>query len=276
MTSYTLYIDESGEEGVNKIRTPNAPGASPWLCFGAFLINDSDYDTLNSLIHELEQDLNISSGLHFKNLRHKQRVYACTKLAHINATFFGTLSNKLSTTSGVYIEQIEQDAWKYYNKNAQYLLELVGHYFYKNHIGINDHKIIFENKRGVRYESLKNLLRKISENPIRQQLKNIQYINPSKITTKGKSEENLLKIADFIASSLFQCCENNNFGITETRYLHEMRNKFFCAPNGKIIEYGIKAINCPSDLHIKNEDRLFLSHLKAETSSPRCAVTSQR
>lgn len=262
--SYTLYIDESGEEGVSKIRTAKTSGASPWLSFGACLIKDSDYETIKSTIHEIEKELNIPSGLHLKSLSHKQKVYACKQLSKIEAVFFATASNKTSAKRGSYLEYIEEESWKYYNKNVQYLLERVGKYFEENNIGINDHKIVFEKKRGVRYEEMKNLMRKIAANPIRSELENIKHINAGTIIAKDKSEEDLLKIADAVAHSIFQCCENNNFGITETRYLYEMRNRFACCPEGKILEHGIKAINYLPDLRIHADDNAFLHNLSVD------------
>ncbi len=260
--TYTLYIDESGEEGITRIRSANTSGASPWLSFGACLINDNNYENIEATIQELEREFGITAGLHFRNLPHKQKVYACKKLSEIDAVFFGTISNKTSARRGDYLEYIEEESWKYYNKNVQYLFELVGKYFRENNIGTDEHTIIFENKRGVRYNEMKNLMRAINRRPIRKSLEEIQPININSITSKEKHEENLLKVADAVAHSIFQCCENNNFGITETRYLYEMRNRFPSCRERKVLNNGIKAINYVADLRISMEDNAFLCNLK--------------
>ena len=261
--SYTLYIDESGEEGLTNIRTETTPGASPWLVFGAALIKDDDYDEAIEKIQFIEESINLRA-LHFSNIRqHKKKVFSFKEIAKLDAVFFGTASNKQSASQTNYTPYIESESWKYYNKNVQYLLELVGNYFQENNIGIDDHRIFFEKKRGVRYDSMKNFFRTIARNPHRNHMRSFQILNINSITAKEKNEDNAFKIADGVAHAIFQCCENNDFGIRETRYLNEIKNNFHSGENNEILDYGLKAINTVRDLNLCVESHRFLTSLNS-------------
>ena len=49
--NYTLYIDESGEAGINKVRSDLSPGASPYMTLGGCLVANSDAEKIrNKLI----------------------------------------------------------------------------------------------------------------------------------------------------------------------------------------------------------------------------------
>lgn len=45
--SFTVYIDQSGDCGIDKVRTNDKDGATPYLTLGAVLIKDSEIEALN-------------------------------------------------------------------------------------------------------------------------------------------------------------------------------------------------------------------------------------
>ncbi len=260
---YTLFVDESGEEGFQKIRTSSEKGSSPWFSLGAFLMKDTDREIVLNCIDECKAVVK-KKELHATDLQHKQKVFVCQRFSKLPITFFGLLSNKSSLERGNYRSRIEGETWKYYNKNAGYLLEKVGRFLDENNITKSEHKIIFEEKRSVHYGSMKNFLKACWLEPHYKEAEFLQYINIPSITAVPKKEEPLFVVADFIAHSLFQCCEDADNSVTETRYLNELRSNFYSDDNGEIFDFGIKAVNKISDLQLQQQDQSFILNLNAK------------
>ncbi len=253
---YTIYIDESGEEGFERVRTAETSGSSPWFTLGAYIIKDSDKDLAEETLKRC-RDYISRPDIHMKNMDHKQKVYVCKQIAQLPITLFGSISNK--NTLKEYKDLIDGQPWKYYNKNVKYLLEKVGKYLGEK--SIDEHEIIFEEKRSVRYDKIKNYIGVIKRTPLTPIAKNLRHIDQYSIEAKPKAEDTLLEIADVVAHALFQCCENDKYTITENRYLRELKGLFYCCPEGKVLHYGIKPINSVMDLELYDEDVQFLKDL---------------
>ncbi|PCJ99468.1 MAG: hypothetical protein COA45_05380 [Zetaproteobacteria bacterium] len=264
--TYTIYIDESGDDGIRKIRqADDTRGATPWFTLGAFMIKDSDYTQIADTITSCELEINKKS-LHFKSLSHRQRIYVCTQFCALPIICFGTICNKETLTKKDYGARIQgkNDSKLFYNKNAHYLLEKVGKFLNQYNIPLESHKIIFEHKDGVEYGWMKKYIRQISLNPHEGDARFLKNINIASITSKKKGEEPLLKISDTIASSLFQCCENKVLGVRETSYLEKLRHKFPADTNGRILDYGIKPINNINDLNLSETEYNFFLSLRSD------------
>ena len=124
--------------------------------------------------------------------------------------------------------------------------------------------MIFEHKEGVEYGWMKKYIRNIALEPHEGDSHFLKSINPESISAKTKNEEPLLKISDAVASSIFQCCENKVLGIRETGYLERIRDKFPADTNGRILDYGIKAINNIHDLNLSPKEQEFFLSLKSQ------------
>src|SRR3712207_6275478 len=72
--SFTVYIDESGDEGF--VFQPNERGSSRWLVLSAVVLRKRNDLEAVRLMREVRQRLGKDSkkALHFRELRHEQRV----------------------------------------------------------------------------------------------------------------------------------------------------------------------------------------------------------
>lgn len=93
---YVLFIDEAGDDGLNRVRPIDVDGASEWLIIGAILIRKSKEDQLGEWLKSIKEDINStqSSNLHYKNLSPKKRLRACELLSKKDCVFFSVSSNK--------------------------------------------------------------------------------------------------------------------------------------------------------------------------------------
>jgi hypothetical protein len=145
-------------------------------------------------------------------------------------------------------------------------LERVGLFLKKNDIAASDLRIFFE-EANFNYSALMTLINRCQENPINEQTKLLQRIDHLSIRTSPKGEKPSMQIADLVAHALFKSVDKSraNFHIPETRYLNELRSRFFNCPNtAKIINFGIKPVHQLSELKLDPDVNLFFKNFKAK------------
>ena len=200
--------------------------------------------------------------LHCKNLTHFQKLHFCQNYAKMPVVSFGAIS--LKETLKWYKTLIKEDGKKYYNKCAQLLLECVGEYLRDNSISAQNVEIVFE-KGNFAYEKMRNLIRKCQRTPLRERTKLLNHIDANNIDAISKSEESLLQLPDLVAHCLYKCIDRSNacFGITEPRYLLEIKETFYnCKVSGDIIGKGVKPIYSLSDLKLDEDIFVVLEAFK--------------
>lgn len=248
---YTLFVDESGEAGIENVRSENSGGATPYMTMGGALIPNDQHEIIREQLNQLRKSFNKSS-LHCKNLNHFQKVHFAKTVAQMPIISFGVMS--LKATLGAYEDKIEADSKKYYNKCAQYLLECVGDHSKKNEIYRQHLDVVFE-KGNFNYTGLRNLIRKCQDRPMNARVKLLQKIDADKISAVPKADETLLQIADLVAHALFKCVDKPHscFEITEPRYLQEIKSTFYSDPeSGSVFGIGIKPVHRISQLNLDN------------------------
>lgn len=260
---YTLFIDESGEAGIERIRSSSSGGASPYMTLGACLIPNDRLDFYRALVGNVRADIG-KPTLHCSKLRHYEIVHFARSVVKDKIRMFGVISKK--STLGTYRSDIEGDSSKYYNKCSQYLLERVGWFLESREINAENVDIIFE-EANIDYEKMKNLLRACQRNPRWKNTEKIKNISVDKITTKKKTEECLLEIADLVAHSIYKCVDKyeKNFGIPELRYVRELSGRFFGHPETKIVVgAGLYCVHSIENIELDADVKEIVAGLKAD------------
>ncbi|SHI45528.1 Protein of unknown function [Ruegeria lacuscaerulensis ITI-1157] len=266
---FTLLIDESGDQGLDRVMTHEKPfGASSYLTMGAVLVPTSYMDDYRNRVFEMRKSLDVST-LHCTDMSHAQVSYFAREVSKLRVLSFGVISKK--STLGSYKAMIagEDQAQDFYNKCAQYLFELVGHYIGLQRWTASEVAIVFEKKRGHDYARLYRYLKKIGEKPIDPRAAKLLNLFPNVIDAKTKEDEPLLAVADCIAYSLHRafCSENNKLKLTEQRYLRELKPKFSkCERTGQIANHGIKFIKGPIAMGLKGSDLKFAQKFYEKSS----------
>lgn len=260
---YTLFIDESGEAGIKKVRKGEQPGASPYMTMGAVLIPTTQMDQFSESLSTLKESIG-KPTLHCSSLKHYELLHFAKTLSKENIRIFGVVSKK--ETLGEYKAAIEDNPKKYYNKCAQYLLERVGWFLKTRSIQPHQLDIIFE-KANVDYDGLANLIRKCQVTPLREPTKMLRYISADRISSLEKHKHIALCAADLVAHALYRCVDKNNknFGIVEPRYLRELSGRFFGNPNNNnILGAGLYCVHSVRDLDADEEVMELFQNMKSE------------
>src|SRR3981189_2830975 len=98
MNQYVAYIDEAGDEGFGKLATGNAGGQSRWLVIGACIVTRADDLRLPQLRNAICARLGKGTNrtIHFRDLKHNQRIVACQEIAKFPVSICVPLSHKVT------------------------------------------------------------------------------------------------------------------------------------------------------------------------------------
>jgi len=245
MTDYTLFVDETGDTGLDKVREGvDGKGASPILVLGGCLVPESRRAELENLLSDIRETIG-KKDLHCKNLKHLQMAKYSREIGQkAGVLFFSLVSTK--RTMGEYKKQIAgkgQDQ-RYYNKCVSYFLERVGHFMLLKGIDRSQVRIVLEEREGHDYEKLRNYLRTIKKTPYDDRLGYyLAPIDPNRLVAIPKTKDNLLSLSDLAAFSVAAALNPSaaNFGVPEQRYLRELKGKFFKDDASAAIgEFGLK------------------------------------
>ena len=263
MAKYTLYVDESGDAGIKKVRSATEGGATPYFVFGAVLINNDMHDPLCNAVQEIAQ-LFRTDFLHCNRLDHAQKKYFARTISQQPIMLFGLISRK--DTLGNYKEYIKADAFRFHNKCAGYLLECVGEFLASQDIDAGDVDVIFE-KGPFDYDALGNFIRYCQQTPKYPRNKLLRNIEANNINARPKEDGVLFQVADMVAHALFRAVDINAryCNLPEPQYLIELHKRFYHHPETKTLNnYGFKAIGGLFKAQVPQEVRDLLISFRGE------------
>jgi hypothetical protein len=267
---YTVFIDESGEAGIGRVRSETSGGASPYMTLGAALIHGQDRSAIEKSLGDIAGEFG-KKALHCSKLRHYQLVHFARKITRHNMRLFGVISRK--ATLGTYKKSISENSNLYYNKCAQYLLERVGWFMEARGINPENLDIVFE-KANFDYNKMRNFLWACQSNPKHVGTQKLKHIAVSRISVKDKKDEPLLQIGDLVAHALYRCVDKTalNYGITEPRYLRELGPHFFGHPDTNAVAgAGLYCVHSVDHLNVDSDVAEVMNGLVA---TPPYLVTS--
>ena len=263
---FTVYIDESGETGIEKVRDGKKPGASPYFVLGAVVCQPTSEVFARNAITQFRAEIGKTVWKHATELDHSEKAYLSQKLGRLPVRYFALISNKATLHN--YKETIASNPHKFYNKCVKYLLECICGYLSKHVNSSDEIKVVLE-RRNHDYDTMLRYLQTVKENPIYGPSKSLTYLNPFGISTKAKGEDDMLEIADFVAHAVYQCTNRSqsNFGIPEPRYFLEMSSRFAGNKLNKPLGTGVKCIQSLESLGLDPDIKKTLENLRVTPPS---------
>ena len=263
---YSVFIDESGEAGIAKVRQEGSVGASPYFVVGAAVFQPASELNARNVLQDVKSKMRKVSWKHATDLSHTEKVYLGRELGRLPVRYFAVISNK--DTLGEYKNFIETDAQKFYNKCLKYLLEIIFLYLSKDINSTEDVTVVLE-ERNHDYDAMLRYFHKVKENPIYKQSKSLRFFNPFSMIRKKKGEENLLEIADFVSHAVYQLANktDRNFYIPEFRYFQEISSRFAGNERGQILGYGLKCIHSLGQLNLDPDIAALVRSAKCKPPS---------
>lgn len=219
-SSFVAYVDESGDEGFKFL--PDEQGSSRWFVLSALVIrkeNDLQVVQLARQARELLKK-DAKKALHFRNLKHEQRVPLARLIGGASLRTVNVLVHKPSIREP---EVFQQQAYALYRYATRLLVEMV-----------------FSNRSAMSYDDLRAYLHKLKEGEAGSDVRvDWNVVDPQRIRAVNHDQLAGLQLADAVASGVFFAVHRNPYGEVEDRYLRLM-GKTIYRNKGRADGYGLK------------------------------------
>jgi Protein of unknown function (DUF3800) len=239
LKQFTVYIDEAGDEGFGKLAAGPKGGQSRWFVLGACIVaheNDVKLPHFRDAI--LARFPNRKTrDLHFRELKHEQKIVACQEIAKIPVGICVALSHKI-TIPGSKHESIFKQKGYLYNYLVRWVLERVtAACAQKDRNG--KIRIVFSRRGGTDYNVMKDYLAMMRDG--KEVILPVRSINWNVLDIDSIAVENHkrwagLQIADCITSAFYFGVEPNPYGNYEPRYSQILKDR--------LIRSSGVALNC--------------------------------
>ncbi len=248
--SHVAYVDEAGDEGFGKLRNPDQGGQSNWLLLGAAIVRQSDDLSLPAWRNNILNRLNRQTrrDLHFKDLKHDQRVVASQELANNPIFSCVTFSHKI-TLPGTRWAVIFKQPGYLYNYMTRWLLERITTFCASDAAeqGLQccNLKVVFSRRGGTNYQAMRGYMELMRDGrELIRPVRSIDWavLDPANIVVENHSKWAGLQLADVVTSSFFAAVEPNRYGNFELSYADNLRNTVLRHGNGNALNYGITPV----------------------------------
>lgn len=245
--SFTVYIDESGDEGF--VFRPNEQGSSRWLVLSAVVFRKRNDAQAVRLMADLRTRLGKDrlQALHFRHLRHEQRVPIARAIGE--ARYIRTVSVLIHKPSIAEPERFQSEAFRLYRYACRLLLERVSWLCRdKRRPGEGDGtaEITFSNRSAMSYDDLRAYLGVLRQTAEAKDVRvDWSVIQQAQVRAVNHDQLAGLQLADAVASGLFYALNLNPYTEAESRYLDLLAPTFY-RHKGRAMGYGLKF--WPTDL----------------------------
>jgi hypothetical protein len=257
-SSYTAYIDESGDEGF--VFRPNEKGSSRWLVVSAVVFRKSkDHDAVR-VLREVRALLgkDPKRALHFREMKHEHRIPYVRAVAAAPIRTVSVLIHKPSITEP---EKFQSDPFRLYRYATRLLLERVSWLcrdFHKQGEGDGGCELVFSNRSAMSYDDLRAYLTHLKAEPSSNVRIDWSAIDPQKVRAVNHDQLAGLQMADAVASSLFFAVNLSQYGEAEDRYFRMLRPTVYRHAKSGELGYGLKFWPGGPDAHTEGMSHLSI------------------
>lgn len=240
-SSFVAYVDESGDEGFKFLH--HEQGSSRWFVLSALVIrkeNDLQVVQLARQARELLKK-DPKNPLHFRHLRHEQRVPLARLLGAAQVRTVNVLIHKPSIPEP---EVFQQQAYALYRYATRLLVERVSWLCRDNrrtNQGNGKVDMVFSNRSAMSYDDLRGYLCKLRDGAADERDVRVAWdvVEPATIRAVNHDQLAGLQLADAVASGVFYAVHRNPYGETEDRYLRLLAKTIY-RNKGRADGYGLK------------------------------------
>jgi Protein of unknown function (DUF3800) len=268
-SEFIAYIDESGDEGLGKLRVEGPTGQSKWLALGAAVVsleNDRSMPAWRNEVLDLFP-FKRRQDLHFRNLNHDQAVATCHHLATKPIGICVVASNKITLLDSEKLDVFKKPQ-HLYNYLVRFLLERVTTSVVKalkrGNLDKGRLHLVFSRRSNTDYKSMKEYLELMRDGkelfrPVRSVLWDVLDLNDLRVQNHANRAG--LQIADVVTSATTRALEPNIYGYCESRYALSLKQRYI-KHDGKIENCGLTIIPPRNKNPLTEEQKIFLDELE--------------
>jgi hypothetical protein len=277
--SFVVYIDESGDTGLEEVKTPYDPkGATEWLVLSAFLVRVQNDSKMVIWTQDVQAKFTSKrADLHFNKLLDFKKTLVCSALASKAAKGFVVMSNKKN------IEKYKNPrlddgnkAWIYWFL-TRLLLERVTAFCAqlvpKEREGQDKLRIIFSRRGDLTYKDFTDYLWRMYYERGNQVLgyKELEWsvIDFDEIYAHDHGDKAGLQLSDVIAGSFFQAVELNRGAQVECDPSYAKLLRPIIHHNGRrwYLGFGVKPMPMLSEMDLTNPQKQIFKVYGANAKS---------
>jgi Protein of unknown function (DUF3800) len=246
--THIAYVDEAGDEGLGKLSSGTSGGQSRWLLLGAAIVrgaDDPDIPKYRDAIMDRFPNKR-RRDLHFRELKHEQKVVVAQEIAKLPVKTCITLSHK-ATLVGSGSESRFREPGLYYRYMTRWLLERVSTQCARDaqKEGIQGRlRVVFSRRGGTDYNSMTSYMEFMRDGRERiQPARSIDWsvFDPSDIAVENHGVRAGLQLADAVTSAFFVAVEPNLYGNYDTTYADILRGSVLRL-NGNALNTGVSPV----------------------------------
>jgi Protein of unknown function (DUF3800) len=263
---YTAYIDEAGDEGFGKLTLPASGGQSRWLCLGACIVTRENDLRLpgwrDQIIAKFPKKK--TRDLHFRELKHEQKIVVCQEMSKLPIGVCVTLSHKVTLPGSPWEATFKKKGYLY-NYLLRWLLERITEVCRRRGGVGASLNVVFSRRANTDYETMKEyfILTK-EEREFMPQYRRIDWtlIDIENIAVENHSKWAGLQIADCVTSAFFLAVEPNVYGNYEHDYAKLLKDRLIKSSSGNYLDCGISPVpswaKCQADAQQEEFFRFFI------------------
>lgn len=262
---FYLFVDEAGDEGLDRIRPIDPNGASEYFVLCGVLVRASRYQELTQSFNAIKPKIGIAQTdqIHFRDLNEDQRSKVISSLAELKFGLVAIVSNKRNMrryrNQRCEAKSLEFSRGRYrprkynwfYNGLFRYLLERASaeckRWTYRAYGEVRSMRIVFSNRKDMSSAQTGAYLLKLkTERRDRSYFNNKgqidwSVVNAFDMASRRPKDVVGLQIADCAASAIFRALDEAWFGNAEPKYLELLRGKFISTGSSPR-DYGFKLL----------------------------------
>lgn len=262
---FYLFVDEAGDEGLERIRPDDKNGSSEYFVMCGVLVRATKYAELVSSFNKIKLTIGLDSNdqIHFRDLDERQKLTVISALSDLRFGIVAIVSNKRNMLR---YRNLRCEAknfeiargkvrplrhnW-FYNGIFRYTLERASveckRWTYAAFGEVRPLKVVFSRRKELSYSQTRAYLLKLKVSKHdRSYFNNKRQIDWSVvdifgINSRKHTEEVGLQIADCAASSIYRAIDESWFGEVTPQYM-ELLSKRFIRSGSTPWEYGFKLL----------------------------------
>lgn len=245
---YIAYIDESGDEGLNRVRPLDPQGASEWLILSAVVISAHREREPLELVKRMKAAFrnHQKPDIHFTDLNAAKKRVACSMIAAQPLRCFVVASNKknMRRHRNLRAEKVPSRNW-FYCWMLRLLLERVTHFVtsdsIKRHKQIEKVKFEYSEKGGQSYPQMKAYYEWLKSKPLFLPQGPLYWetMHQDLQEVHNHRERAGLQLADIVAGAFYKACDIYNTGGCDPQFAKLLEPRMARADK-KISGYGLK------------------------------------